>query len=98
MSSWWDDFWGAVTDLRHDTAKVTPLPGADETAEALKDTGGAISKLSDSVDFAKAVWLALSDYRMWRSLGWLMLGIAMMIIGFVVWNRGAIRSAARMVL
>ena len=93
MSSWWDDFWGSVTDLRHDTAKVTPLPGADETAKAIKGVGGAMSQLSDSVDVAKAIWLNISDYRMWRSLGWLLIGIVLLIIGFVMLARKPIQSA-----
>lgn len=90
MASWWDDLWGAVTDLRHDTAKVTPLPGAD----ALTGPGGAMGSLTDAVSFSKAVWLNVSDFRMWRSLGWLLLGIVLMILGFVVWNRKAIGAVA----
>jgi hypothetical protein len=93
MSSLWDDFWGAVTDLRHGTAKVTPLPGADEVAGTLKD-GGAMSSLTDAVSFSKAVWLNVSDFRMWRSLGWIILGVIMMILGFVLWNRKAITAVA----
>ena len=94
MSSWWDDMWGAITDLRHDTAKVTPLPGGDAAADALKSAGGAMGSLNDAVSFSKAVWLNISDYRMWRSLGWLLLGVLLMILGFVVWNRKAIGAVA----
>lgn len=36
----------------------------------------------------------LSDYRMWRSLGWLLLGILLIILGVVVWNRHAIEGVA----
>lgn len=96
MSSWWDDFWGSVTDLRHDTAKVTPLPGGDAAADALKSAGGAMSSINDAVSFSKAVWLNVSDFRMWRSLGWLLLGILLMVLGFMAWNRGAIASAAKL--
>lgn len=38
---------------------------------------------------------AVFNYRMWRSIGWLLLGILLMIIGFVVWNRKAIGGAAK---
>jgi len=92
--SWWDDFWGSVTDLRHDTAKVTPLPGADAVAGTISGTGGAMSSINDAVSLTKAMWLNVSDYRMWRSLGWVLLGIVMMILGFVVWNRKAIGAVA----
>lgn len=40
------------------------------------------------------VWLTATDYRMWRSLGWLLLGVLLIIIGFVIWNRHAIGAAA----
>lgn len=39
-------------------------------------------------------WATLTDFRMWRSLGWLLLGIVLIIIGFVIWNRRAIGEAA----
>jgi len=89
---WWDDFWGTVTDLRHDTAKVTPLPGADTVVPDLEGAGGAVSALNDTLSFTKAVWLNISDFRMWRSLGWLLLGLLLMIVGFVMWNRKAVAS------
>lgn len=90
--SWWDDFWGSVTDLRHDTAKVTPLPGSDDGPGSIGGVGGAMSSINDAVSLTKAMWLNVSDYRMWRSLGWLILGILMMILGFVVWNRKAMAA------
>lgn len=40
------------------------------------------------------VWLTATDYRMWRSLGWLLLGVVLIVIGFVIWNRHAIGAAA----
>lgn len=40
------------------------------------------------------VWLSATDYRMWRSLGWLLLGVLLIVLGFVIWNRHAIGSAA----
>jgi hypothetical protein len=90
MANWWDDFWGGVTDLRHGTAKLTPLPGADSAL----GPGGAMGEIKDTVNLTKAIWLNVSDYRMWRSLGWLILGVIMMIAGFVIWNRKAIGSTA----
>jgi len=38
--------------------------------------------------------IALFNYRMWRSIGWLILGILMMWWGFLLWNRKAIAGAA----
>jgi hypothetical protein len=36
----------------------------------------------------------LTDYRMWRSVGWVILGIVMMILGLVWWLRAPITHAA----
>lgn len=44
--------------------------------------------------FIGEAWLNVTDYRMWRSLGWLLLGIVMILMGFVIWNRHAIGAAA----
>lgn len=57
---------------------------------------GAINNITDSLGVTKVIWANLSDYRMWRSVGWIFLGIVLMIIGFVVWNRKAIGSAAKL--
>lgn len=60
-------------------------------------TGGAALQ---GVAMAGTIWAALTDFRMWRSLGWLFLGILLMIVGFVAWNRrpigGAIQRAAEL--
>lgn len=53
-------------------------------------TGGSLP----SLQMAGTIWASVTDYRMWRSFGWLMLGILLIILGFVIWNRHAIGSAA----
>lgn len=100
MSSWWDWWWNNIGpgDLSgsYDRGKKVGDKIGDKINDAtgLPDASGAMSALSDTLSFSKAVWLNVSDYRMWRSLGWLILGILMMIIGFVVWNRKAIGAVA----
>ena len=39
-------------------------------------------------------WATITDFRMWRSLGWLFLGILLIVLGFVIWNRQALGQAA----
>lgn len=94
MASWWDDWWGSVTSGFETGEKAGEATG-DKINEVtgLPDASGAISALGDSLSFSKAVWLNISDYRMWRSLGWLLLGLTMMVIGFLVWSRGAVMKA-----
>lgn len=47
------------------------------------------------IAFGATVWTSLTDYRMWRSLGWLLLGIIVAILGLAVWNRRTIYSAVK---
>jgi hypothetical protein len=94
--SWWGDWWGNIESSFESGKKAGEKTG-DKINEitGLPDASGAISALNDSLSFSKAVWLNVSDYRMWRSLGWLLLGIVLMILGFVAWNRKAIEGVAK---
>lgn len=95
MGNWWSDWWGDV-EKNFESGKKAGEKVGDKinNAAGTPDVSGAMSSLSDTLSFSKAVWLNVSDYRMWRSLGWIVLGILMMIIGFVVWNRKAIGAVA----
>jgi hypothetical protein len=96
MSSWWSDWWGSI-ESGFESGKKAGEKTGDKINEVtgLPDSSGAISALTDPLSFAKAIWLNVSDYRMWRSLGWVILGFILMVIGFLVWNRKAIGSAAK---
>lgn len=95
MANWWEDWWGSITGGFSSGEKAgEKVGGAINDATGLPDSSGAISALTDPLSFAKAVWLNVSDFRMWRSLGWVIIGFALMVIGFVIWNRKAIASAA----
>lgn len=97
MSSWWDDWWGSVSSGFESGKKAGEKTGETiNSVTGLPDSSGAISALTDPLSFAKAVWLNVSDYRMWRSLGWVIMGFVLMVIGFVVWNRKAIGGAAKL--
>jgi hypothetical protein len=45
---------------------------------------------------ASTAWATVTDYRMWRSLGWLLLGIIIVEIGLGIWNRGAVGKLAKL--
>lgn len=100
MSSWWDWWWnnvgggGIESGFEKGKKAGEKVGGKINEKTGAPDVTGAMSALSDTLSFSKAVWLNISDYRMWRSLGWLLLGILMMIIGFIVWNRKAIGATA----
>lgn len=40
----------------------------------------------------------LTDIRLWRSLGWIFLGVALLVIGVVLWVRGSLGSIAKEVI
>lgn len=56
---------------------------------------GLVSGGGSALSMAGGVIESLFNYRMWRSLGWLLLGIVITIMGFLVWNRKAIGGAAK---
>ena len=94
MGNFWDDWWGDVKEGFESGKKAGEKTG-DKINEftGLPDSSGAISALADPLSFLKAVWLNVSDYRMWRSLGWLVLGIIIMGAGIAMWSKKAIASA-----
>jgi hypothetical protein len=49
--------------------------------QALNPLSG-VDKLAGAVE---GVWATVTDYKMWRSLGWLILGIALMLMGVAFW-------------
>lgn len=83
MSSWWDTVWGAIPG-------IGPITEAEKKAAEAAGIDDAMGSLNDTISFSKAVWLNVSDFRMWRSLGWLILGIVLMILGLSVWLRRAV--------
>lgn len=94
-SWWWNNVGGGGIEKGFESGKKAGEKAGDKINEAtgLPDVGGAISDVNDAVNLSKVVWLNVSDYRMWRSLGWLLLGILMLILGFVIWNRKSIQAA-----
>lgn len=93
MADWWSDWWGDVKEGFESGKKAGEATG-DKINDftGLPDSSGAISALADPLSFLKAVWLNISDYRMWRSLGWLILGIVLMGFGIALWLKKTIAS------
>ena len=50
--------------------------------------------LGDVASTLAAFFTSISDYRMWRSMGWLMLGVAMLTGGILLWNKDTVASLA----
>jgi hypothetical protein len=72
----------------------TSTPGASAQAVA-GAVGGALSDAGKALSLTATIWASITDYRMWRSLGWLLLGILLFLIGFVVWNKKTIANVGK---
>ena len=90
MASIWDITLGVFTGGAWTGAKAA----GEAAAGAVSDAGGTVNAIQDGAGVAKVVWANVSDYRMWRSLGWLILGILLLVLGLVLWNRKALGTAA----
>lgn len=66
----------------------------DSIVSALQGIMGIPDSVSKTAGVFSTAWATVTDFRMWRSLGWLLLGVVLIIIGFVIWNRHAIGAAA----
>lgn len=66
----------------------------DSIVSTLKSIVGLPSAASAAAGEIGVVWATVTNYRMWRSLGWLLLGILLIVTALAIWNRGAIAKAA----
>lgn len=55
-------------------------------------SGLGLSGLTDTAGVLVAFFTTITDYRMWRSLGWLVLGILMVAGGLSLWLKGEVIS------
>jgi hypothetical protein len=82
MMSWWDDVikWAWNQPTIGQEAGIQPGSTAPATA-----VGNAVGGASGSAQAITAIWTNLRDGKMWRSLGWLLLGIILMLLGALWW-------------
>ena len=73
-----------------------PIPATDTSipGDFLHWAAGVWGTLTAPAQVAVKIWDTLSDVTMWRSLGWLFLGIIMLFIGAALWlkKEGALPS------
>lgn len=55
-------------------------------------SGLGLSGLTDTAGVLVAFFTTITDYRMWRSLGWLLLGIVMIGSGLALWAKDSAGS------
>lgn len=82
MSSWWQDVisWAWNQPTIGQEAGIQPGSTAPATA-----AGNAVGGVSGAEKTLSAIWTNLRDYKMWRSIGWLALGLVLMLLGVSWW-------------
>jgi hypothetical protein len=77
--SWWSDLVEAVTSAA----------GGEQQAELVQAGAPNVQTPWTSVlTLMEGYWAGLTDGKLWRSLGWIILGIVMMLLGVAIWVTG----------
>lgn len=71
-------------------AAAGPPNTAQDVGTAASNVGGAISAFSSIQNALSAFYAELTNGKMWRSLGWLLLGIALMGLGAWLWIKPSV--------
>jgi hypothetical protein len=71
------------------TSVLEALLGNGAAAVGSGNLTGFASGLSDTANALIAFFTTITDYRMWRSLGWLILGIGMIAAGLMLLAKDA---------
>lgn len=86
-------FWGDIVHYvsEYYTAAWAAATGggvknaSGDVASAGKATAAAVAGPAGMVTIIEAVWAKVTDAKMWKSAGWLLLGIALMLAGMLLW-------------
>jgi hypothetical protein len=93
----------STTTAAGGTAATTATTGTANTGSGILNTidnlltsgTTATADAAGMFGSAAAFMEALTDGRMWRSLGWLVAGLMLVILGFVLWVRGDLAPPIR---
>jgi hypothetical protein len=79
-------FW---SDIVSDVQLIITSAAGGETQAQLQAAGAPDVSLAGPftglVHVVEAIWTELTDGKMWRSVGWLLLGVALMLLGVAWW-------------
>jgi hypothetical protein len=81
----WDDIFGVV-------GLATGNPNAASAQDTADATTAATAPFQDVSHALTAAYDAITNFYMWRSLGWLLLGLVVMILGVALLLKGQIAS------
>jgi len=74
--SWWSDLVDIVSGTLGGEANITNPQGS-----IVQDASGWLG----FINVIEGIWAGITDGKFWRSLGWLLLGITLMLLGVLWW-------------
>lgn len=78
VSEYYTEAWAAATG-----GAVKNASG--DVASAGKAAGTAVAGPAGIVTILEAIWTKLTDAKTWKSVGWLLLGVVLLIAGIWLW-------------
>ncbi len=82
-------FW---SDVVHYVSEYYTSAWAAATGGAVKNASGDVASASKAIagpagiaTIFEAIWSQLTNAKTWKSLGWLLLGVMLMLIGLYLW-------------
>lgn len=80
----WEQAQG-VLDLAKKVQQTGAAPITGTAGEAVTGQTGALPNPLAALGSLEAFYKLVTDGKLWRSLGWLLLGIALMLLGVLLW-------------
>ena len=75
--SWWSDLVLAVESAQGGESNVINTSGPA--------TASVPAPLSGITTVIEGIWAGITDGKLWRSLGWIILGVVLMLMGAASW-------------
>lgn len=86
VSEYYTQAWAAATG-----GAVSNASG--DVTSARQAAGSAVAASAGAVHVTEAIWAQLANAKMWKSAGWLLLGIVLILAGVLLWIGPAARQA-----
>lgn len=90
----WDNVHGPYTSQGQANAAIPAIQKASPAPSAVAQGVPAVSTFEDTAHALSAIYTKLTDGKMWRSLGWLLLGVLLVFIGLAMLIGGKVAKVA----
>ena len=90
----WDDIIGLVQAAGGQGGTPQQVQAAASGANAVGGLSGALAGLGGAAEALVTFFAYLTNVAMWRSLGWLLLGVGLMILGLALFLKNEVPPGA----